>query len=275
MAYRNNIKNNGWKQGIILKADHVLLKKDVHYDIDNDCFLLIITQDCDLLNESEPYFEVLCLHPLQDSPNNEYAFGKNGRRIELSIDISNGETAHWYCKPYERHLLPSSLLTTLKGVKKYEPQEKIVKMILNWITLRYTRLAFPDTFVGRLKKPTNNLKKLVKCFSRLNPYVCNIYIAMDSFEELDENRNYNIKILLPMRPNQFDDSEAHKICQEQKNILEDLLNKCEGINVDEIYIASTADITIEEIMEYRNWDYSYLSSREPNNESSPIVEPKR
>ena len=140
-------------------------------------------------------------------------------------------------------------------------------MILSWLSRRYTRTAFPEAFVNRIDARKSQIGKK---FSRLNTYISNVYIRLTPFDELDHDNEYSIEIILVMDAVKYDDSEQQKICDEIKKELENQLDKCNGINVDDISIESTADVTIEDLKGYLEWDYSYLSFRDSENAAMPI-----
>jgi len=69
----------------------------------------------------------------------------------------------------------------------------------------------------------------------------------------------------------YDDLEILDEYNKYKQSLEDQFNQCESIDLQSIEIISDADITLREIQEFKRWDYSYLSYREPENHVLPPV----
>lgn len=269
MGNRECLIEAGWKQGDLLIVGDKRLEGNAHYEIPDDALLLIISQTCDLIQgsfELEPYFEILCLYPLDHEPRGEYLGGKNSRRIEFSLNLIEGEVTHWFSLPYQRHLIQRNLLLTSKPEHKI-PEGGVLRMILAWLSKRYTRVAFPESFVSRInarRKPIGNK------FSRLNSLVNNVYVHLNSFEELDDDSEYCMDIMLVMDAENFDNASRYECCEGIKKDLEYQLSNCEGIVVDEIDIRSTADVTIEELKGFLDWDYGYLSFREPNKAAMPV-----
>lgn len=270
MANRERLIESGWKQGLLLTPNDERLKDNAHYDIPDDALLLIVSQTCDLVQgsfESEPYFEVLCLHPMNQKPDGRYLGGKNSRRIEFSLNLTGDDISHWFALPHERHLINRKLL--LDDLKpEFSTQDaQILQMVLRWLSRRYTRTAFPEVFISRVdarKEPIG------KKFSRLNPYIKNVYIRLDPFGELDDSDKYAIEIMLVMDAEKYDDAKQYKCCDEIKKQLEYQLGQCAGIKVGDITFESTASITIEDLKGFLEWDYSYLSFRDPDNSSMPV-----
>ncbi len=269
MDDRERLIELGWRQGVLLKPEDGRLTENAHYDITEGDLLLIVSQTCDLVQgsfDAEPYFETLCIHPLEREPNGAYLHGKNSRHLEFSIDLEGNGVRHWYALPYERHINNRRIL--LEGQAPGAPlNPQDLKVILTWLSRRYTRTAFPEEFVKRCK---TREKQLSKNFSRLNPLVSDVYIRLGSFEELEEDRDYIIDVMLLMKAADFDDNEKRSRCEQVKKSLEDQINNCPGVVVDSISIESSADLTIEELNGYRLWDYSYLSFRDPDSAATPV-----
>ena len=269
MEIRERLIESGWRQGILLTPCDDRLKKNAHYDVAENDQLLIISQTCDLVQgsfDSEPWLEVLCLRMLNGKPDGGYLDGKNSRRIEFSMTPSGDDPGNWYALPYERHLIDRRLL-----IDELDPAASIddqtLKMILAWLSRRYTRTAFPEAFVKRI----NARKKIIgKKFSDLNSLVTNVYIRLTPCEELEGGDTYTVEIMLVMDASAFDDQTRYRECDEIRKQLESQLKKCDGISAEDVRIESTANITIEDLRGYLEWDYSYLSFRDPVNAATPI-----
>ena len=168
MANRERLIEAGWKQGILLVPNDERLKKNAHYETPDNTRLLIVSQTCDLIQgsfESEPYFETLCLRPLNQEPSGGYLGGKNSRRIEFSLNTAGDDITYCYALPYERHLIKRELLLNELKPESFIQDEQTLKMILRWLSRRYTRVAFPETFVSRVDVRKDPIGKK---FSRLN-----------------------------------------------------------------------------------------------------------
>ena len=93
---------------------------------------------------------MLCLHPLNREPNSGCLGGKNSRRIEFSLDLVEDGITHWFALPHERHVINRELLLDHLKPKSFIKDEQSLKMILRWLSRRYTRIAFPEAFVSRI-----------------------------------------------------------------------------------------------------------------------------
>jgi len=270
MPNRELLIKQGWRQGLVLPTSDTQLTENARREIGENDRLLIVSQTCDLIHESfdrEPYFEVLCLHPLDKEPEGGYRGGKNSRRIEFSLELVQGNASDWYALPYERHLVDRNLL-----IEKATPCTSIedgqtLEMILRWLSRRYTRTAFPEAFVNSMN---TRKREIGKKLSRLNASVSNVYIRLLPFEELDDGSEYSIELMLVMDAVIFDDKTHYQNCDAIRKQLENQLTKCDGIVVDNVSIESTASLTIEDLKGYLEWDYSYLSFRDPHDAATPV-----
>ena len=270
MGNREQLIERGWKQGTILIPGDSRLQTHAHYPIACDDRLLIVSQTCDLVQgsfEREPYFEVLCLHPLDRAPDSGYLGGKNSRRIEFNLELPDNPHHDWYALPYERHVVDRKLLLgELQPDFLVEDINKL-KMILRWLSGRYTRTAFPEAFVSRIDAKKGAIGKKM---ARLNDFVSNVFVRLLPFEELNTGQPYVIEIILLMEAGIFDDATAFTECNEIKEQLRYQLGKCKDIQVEDIRIASTADLTIGELNDFTEWDFGYLSFRDPDNAAMPV-----
>ncbi|MEN8130519.1 MAG: hypothetical protein ABFS45_10075 [Pseudomonadota bacterium] len=275
MPHRSRLIELGWRQGALLSLDidgHLI--NDAHHEIPDDARLLVVSQTCDLIQgdmDREPYFEVLCLYPIDREPGGDCADGKNSRQMEFSCTVNGHDAKHWLAFPYKRHLVDRRMLLD------HEPQsfledERALAMILSWLARRYTRVAFPEAFVEQINQPKRR-SPISKKFARLNPFIANVYIRLEPFREITENESYKIELILVMDSEKFDDSAHFDKCTEIKNQLEYQLSQCDKIEVIDINIESTSGITFDDLKGFREWDYSYLSFRDPDESEMPHDSP--
>lgn len=268
MGNRDSLIALGWRQGCLVKADDDRLRHAAHYDPPDDALLLVVSQTCDLVQDSfecEPYFEVLCLRRLSEEPAKRYLGGKNSRRIEFSLSEEDGD--HWYALPHERHLIDREVLLEGLPIEGTIQSDQLLTMLLRWLSRRYTRTAFPEAFVSRLGRVND---KIAKKFARLNPHVSNVYVRVKPFCEVGGDSDYSMELLLLMDAQKYDDKEVYGVCEKIKNELETQIDSCEGILVNDVSIESTADLTIEELKGFLEWDYSYLSFRDLDDAAPPL-----
>ena len=118
--------------------------------------------------------------------------------------------------------------------------------------------SIPRDFRGSFCDTEKGRKSIQKAAS----LVSNIYIRLlPSFEELKPGIPYGLDLILLLRSENFDNPRFYDETVEISRDIEKLLNKCEGLYVEEIEVMSTAEAPVGLINNYLAWDYSYLSNR--------------
>lgn len=266
MDERNEFIENGWRQFCIVRPeDHALLCKYAHFDIGSDDLLLIVTQTCDLVNdvEKEPFFEVARLHPLAREPSNDYMHGKNNRRLDLLLNVE-GTDRYYSILAYERFFARHELLKEIRPYSVVQEDLK-VNLLVKWITSRYNRAAFPDAFDRRWKSRRKQIETILKQLL----FVQDLYIRLDPFTEIVEDREYTVSVLLLMDAVNYDDPVTYTRYDQLRKKLETQFGGCPGIHVEAIEMRSNAEISVKELQTFARWDYSYLSYRDPLNHVGP------
>lgn len=273
MSLREILKKLGWQQGALLElgADDRLTEHMHYEDVPEDARFLVLTQTCDLIQDipkREPFFEVLCLRPLNGEPDGNYADGKNSRRIEFKANEGGLPREYWYAHPFERHLVDRMMLLDHEPSGFIDTSDDLA-MILKWVVRRYNRTAFPDEFERQIgaKKVRKAIRNSVVA---LNPFVSDVLVHLEPFRDLEDGEGYTLRIMLLMRQEQFDDPDQYDQCAELKAQLEEALNKPDRVEVDEITIESPATVTLEDVAGFKSWDFSYLSYRDPEAAAEPL-----
>jgi len=260
---REKLTELGWRQGICisdLSGVEQEFGKYSHIDFEEGDIFLVITQTCDLLHHDldvEPYFEVLRLTINESEPSQDYIGGKNSRMIHFQDDL-NGKISTLTAKPFERFIVDRELLPKLSPNGSISDENR--RVINSWITKRYNRTAFPDSYDLRWKKRFKPIEKVIK---RLK-LVKDIYISIIPFEEIDDSDEYRIEIVLLMGHDDFNDPDTYAEYSKYLEQLEAQFSKCEGLDLEVIELRPDTDMTVSELESMRRWDYSYLSYREPD-----------
>lgn len=160
-------RDTAWKQFSILSRDN-LEKLGCKSSLQDNSIGIVVSHSCDIANSSEvePYIEVVIGTLLTDSSNGSFTHGKNNRKLHLTLDHNS--------KGYQTLEL---IITT----KFYIAKESILELdiqpddciglksntyrtILRWLTIRYDRAAFPDSFnalMGKKYKLHDKIKKIL------------------------------------------------------------------------------------------------------------------
>ena len=192
---RDVFKANGWEQFSILRpTDHKSTREHSHIPVNDGDLLLVVTQTCDLINNvhKEPFFEAICLHLLNKSLSVEHEHARNSRRFELRVDIE-GRNNNYYLLAHEKFSIRHEILKEIKPVDNITNGDTKLELI-KWLTSRYGRAAFPDSFNNRLKKGLKQVEKIIKELK----LVQDIYIKLNPLNEIDDAQDYDLEILLLM-----------------------------------------------------------------------------
>jgi len=252
-----------WLQGAIIddkSAIKELIKNPYRYKSFNDQIpdlLVIISQSCDILHQKiddEPYIAFLagCFEKEKDG---NLLYGKNPRRLQIEHNQSViGFSVH------------DIIVITKELFEEVNPKhgsialnKDNIKQIINWISRRYARAAFPHEFNSRLSKD----KQIDKASK--NPFmekVSLIYIDVID-EELESDQIYEVTMIIGVK---------HGSNQEIRDQVDVLFNKTFnvlGINA-EVIVYDENDITYGIISTYKrffDWDYRSLAGI--NNSANP------
>ncbi|NNM58272.1 MAG: hypothetical protein HKM04_00435 [Legionellales bacterium] len=250
------IRDNGWKQGSLLKIDKPLAICDTQKVLEIGIYI-VVSQDCDIQTPSlqiEPYVEII-LCQQKDKIDGNYTKGKNPRRIHISLSKGK-EKMPFECEAKNRFFLQRSHLTMTKPCEEVFVSKDVVTDFINWLVKRYQRDAFPDNFNSRLD--FDALRKIFKCEDHEN--ICFILIRLHTEEELPSHECYQTSLILIIDE---DISEFEK--QKAENILEKLvkgIEKAKSIQVIDSDVLTLNDISANEFLELKRLDFDDFSFAE-------------
>jgi len=249
----NYFRKNDWRQGRIIDDESALtalLKNSCGY-IPSDSplpdFLILLSQDCDILHHKvgdEPYIDFIAAR-FGEKKDGSLFYGKNPRKLQIEHN-----------KRIISFIVHDILRVKKDVFEKVNPKhasvvldKDAIKRIINWISKRYARAAFPDEFIKRLKNSKHPIEKTSK--NEIMEQVVLIYIDI-SDEELNTDQNYEGTMIIGVQ---------HGLEQETMMQIEDIFNdsfNTPGIDI-EIYVLDIYDITYEIIENYKRFDLDYRS----------------
>ena len=257
----NFFRKNAWRQGDIIDDNssvQTLLKLSGRTQIFHSQlpdFLFILSQNCDIQRiEDEPFIDLLagCF----DKKDGNFFHGKNPRRLQIELHEKTISFS-----------VSNILRVTKEEFEKIEPKhsfmtldKKDIKQIINWISKRYARAAFPDEFNHRLSKSKQQIDKAQK--NPLMDIVSLIFVDITD-EELKPDQNYNVTMIIGV---------WHNLNYEIKSQVETLFYETfniSGIDAD-IYVYDEYDITYEIIFTYKRFDWDFRSLPVTPEISAPI-----
>ena len=258
-------KKNGWRQGSIIDDESVLtafFKNFCGYipsDSPSPDFLILLSQDCDIFHHKvgdEPYIDFIAGR-LGEKKDGSLFYGKNPRKLQIEHD-----------KGIISFIIHDIFRVTKDIFEKINPKHASmvldrndIKQIVNWISKRYARAAFPDEFIKRLKNSKYPIEKISK--NEIMEQVVLIYIDI-SDEELNTDQIYKVTMVIGVQ---------HGLEQETRTQIEDVFYysfNTPGIET-EIIVLDKYNITYEIIENYKRFDLDYRSISGNSDTAIPVV----
>lgn len=259
-----------WRQGCIFSKNMVIQlqnddeiiksvseseKKIIKGANESDLFI-VITHDCDLVNESfenEPEIEVVLARSVTTENASQF-WGKNPRKFQFKLQPE--QLLYGICV-HDRVFLPRNLLLNHSPDSERELEATLKKQICLWLSKRYFRAAFPDSFNNRIAEKSK--RKISEKFKKNGKEVTAIYIS-GADEEVKDDVRYEIIVKATMQDETFNNPVLRREAQSVIDLLECELGRS-GIEVKESSVVSEAEVSIDDLRFLKRWDYDHLSFR--------------
>ena len=264
-------RDTPWRQGDLLTADSARALDLVGPDDTTNHGVIIISHDCDLPHDAEPFVEVIVVDVIEKS-DPALSHAKNPRRLHMTFE--NGDCPAIIIEL--RH-------TNRKEVLKTKFKEEAVKddstllgdgekrTLKQWLAARYGRPAFPNAFEARLRKLVHSKRTVEWQIAKILEPVAMHLVALffdlgeQRYAELAEGIPYAISITLV-----YDSIEggpsARQAAEDTARQLRSIFENAYGEvgNTTEIAIESceaVADtmITLADLRRVDQWRLEYLS----------------
>lgn len=231
------IAANGWKTGSVFSeklteriARHLQRSGQPPRAVGKNEWLIVVSQACDVVARKlsqEPYVEVLVAVERRriDSPK---AFLRSTRF--LSFHAQPGGTvleAH----ATDRFWIPRELLDGFSPDAKRSLSNRATQRVCHWLSLRYTRVAWPDALVKRLP----SLQEMEVVFQNVANSLAELRVAITQIdEELSPGQPYRLTVFAVMDADEFETNpESRAACTKAFHELLDRLRRCKDIEVSE------------------------------------------
>jgi len=261
------IQRNGWRQGSVftLTASRpiVLEHRDritvPDFVIGDDARLLLASHDCDVVHPGihEPRIEVCPAVALNGRLSGNFTGTRNPRRLHIELEI-NG-----VARPYElRAPTRFDIGREALEVAQPDPDARITPRhrdhFLHWLAKRFRRAALPTAFDGRISADTRRALRAI--IDPLTDSIDTVLIALNpDDQELAPDTPYVIQIVALMSENEFTDGERRGPVEEALGQIQQLIDRCPGIELEACVTESAGRMTIDVFREFVIWDYDDLS----------------
>lgn len=268
----DQVSLEGWRQGSLITPTKASQITDASIDyfnhvVSSDTWLVVLTQDCDLVRmiEQEPYVEILAITKQSALPNNAMR-GQSARLLHLTINVN--QVIHWFeCNIHDRFRIKKASLLGLDCNSTTVLDENELRILRQWVARRYTRAAFPDHFETHLASTKGPVKSLFK--SQEAKLISTVYIAIDN-EEAGPEEDYVIHVILTALAEDLADAnkrESIDDCEERfitaftsRPHIRFALKDLNASDSYDIRTLSEEDVTLSILRKYKRFDADYRSS---------------
>lgn len=182
-----------------------------------------------------------------------YTHGKNPRVLHLEIDESRFEFDINRTLKIDRSILTEHALEP-SGPKI--PRSKM-KEVLDWLSRKYSRSAFPEEFNNILKQIPKLEKGLTEIYQTF-PAIHKIFFLINPDKEIEPPEQYNLSIYVLLKGISLE--EDHNIKDEISPLFENLFSVKRLItNVECGFLDG---MTLYELGIYKIWDKEYITLKE-------------
>lgn len=270
----HGIEAQGWRQGCVLPvACHAEVAQlpDGDTTIGPDDACIVVSQSCDLVHHDprqEPYAELLMTKPLSGPADPLLRNRRNPRRLHFELSV-RGRLIPYEAWAWRRCRLPRAVLLQYQpDPERCLPDDRGLRMILEWLAARYRRVALPSAFQRRLKPVQKKLRALVAKLTDASA----IFIALNSREELSDAENYRLNLILTLPPDEYVQKARLNAMEKLHTELLGLFAQCAGIELDEAEskVDSEENISLAALRYLLLWEeFDYVSYQDPAAHQAP------
>lgn len=258
------IEAQGWRQGCVLPvACHAEVAQlpDVETPLEPEDACIVVSQSCDLVHhdaQQEPYAELLIAKRLTGPADPLLRNRRNPRRLHFELAVQ-GRSVGYEAWAWRRCWLRRVVLARHQpDGERGLPDERALRMILDWLAARYRRVALPSAFQRRLKPVQKKLRTLTAKLTDTSA----ILIALSSHEELGDTEDYQVRLILTLPQDEFAQVERRSAMEQLHTEMGRLFSQCSGIQLDGDFSKadSEANISLSELRDLFPWEeFDYVS----------------
>jgi hypothetical protein len=263
-----------WRQGHVLCAKARAALKLHHVDADATC-VVVISHDCDLASDdlhAEPYVEII-IGRVVSAANGNYSWGKAPRTLHL-VTQRSGAPVTVELVTTSKGLVPKSTLASFKPDAAFALDGKGLGILRSWLSSRYNRAAFPDTFVRRMDK-SGVSKRIAKKLEPHGALISFVYFDLDGGQALErpDGEPYELSIVLVYPPGDDAEASAEAADELAEAVEEDceaklqdnkqiILKRCIAISEDDLPVSRARVLT--------HWRLEHMTLKANGDHPGPI-----
>lgn len=243
------IRAAGWTQGSVLVGD----AESAGAGLEEGVRYLVISHPCDVVSlnlERDPIVEVLKIED-RETVDGNFTHGKNPRRLHLAT--SEGVVAVDFMG---RVAVERTVLANRTPNSNMAEDER--RLLAAWLSARYARPTFADEFNRRLAPASRGIERVLKS---AGTRMSGIYVAT-SLAELDAEHEYQVRIVVTMRPSDYAEAGLFAVASKGVDDLEGLIKPLPGIDLVAVELYSEDSVSVDALRTFARWDYDSLSFKE-------------
>ena len=275
MPFGDEVAEQGWCTGAVVPhgmvpaiAGHLARPGGAPVEVTENDWLVVVSQTCDVVAqklEAEPFVEVLHCRPVK-KPRSQYRDFRSTRILDFRPNRETHDavalTAHAVA---DRYLIPRELLRDHAPDDGRRLSSVGTRRVLEWYALRSGRPSWPDAFVKRIDKDTEDA--LEQALEPLKDDIAEVRVGIaEQDQELVDDQAYHVAVYFIVDQEIWDgdvEGRATIIAAFAKFV--SVLNDCDGIEVNQELseVVSGAEFTWQETRATDVWNFANLSHREP------------
>ena len=262
------LEEKGWLQGCFIPENLVKeLLKSLGLDYKNQK-ILVISQSCDIAHYSEvdePEIELIICNIISQV-DGMFINSRNPRKLHITAvqkDLTaGGQDVCLELLAKDKKAFNKSIFTNHSPESNLKLDDNNKRVLCNWLSSRYSRLALPTEFNNRMSK----MKNFAKYVKKTNSLISGLFIKIEPNTELLEGETYTVNILALVSADNT----------EPLNPVEDLLDamkihmKANNIEVFAVH-RSENDISVATLKGFQKYSFDHLSFRSPDYPKSPEI----
>jgi hypothetical protein len=270
----DEVAGQGWCTGAVVPqgmvpaiAQHLARPGAAAIDVAEADWLVIVSQTCDVVArtlEAEPFVEVLHCKPIK-KPRAQYRDFRSTRILDFRPNRETHEavvlTAHAVA---DRYLIPRDLLRDEAPDGDRHLSRDAAQRVMAWYALRAGRPSWPDAFVKRIDKDTEDA--LEAAIASLKEDIAEVRIGIGEKDvELGDDEAYHVAVYFIIDAEVWEgDVEGRAAINTAFATFVSELNGCDGIEVDQELsdVVSGDEFTWQETRATDEWNFANLSYRE-------------
>lgn len=265
-----------WRQGHVLCPQAVTTLGLQHAGPEESTCAVVISHDCDLANDDlgiEPHVEVI-VGRLVAAANGNYSWGKAPRTLHLPM-LCDDVPVWVELTATGKRLVPKAELANFKPDTSFVLDGKGLDVLRIWLSARYYRAAFPDSFVERMRE-TKVDQRIAKKLQSHGDLISFVYFDLDDGRMLEraDGEPYQLSIVLVYAPGADPEEsmeEAERVAHDVKDACESRLSDGKRIVLKSCLAISEDDITLSRARALTHWRLEHMSLKSDTEQLGPPV----